>query len=401
MSLLLLLGSAPQTVSDSFTRADSTTTVGGTWVEVSGTWGILTNRAYLPSGSANAIAIQSASASTPQVVRTLVTSATTADNPILIAGWLNSSNYVYLVKAGAFATWNLVGVVGGVATTLGNTGLSAITDVTISIVKDGSSFTAYARSTAGGSTLSSSSTFTVTGMGSSAGIGTEATSSSAIFFDDFYVGPAFVRDGSGSGLGSASVSSARERLRAASGSSASGATSAGFRTRSRSAANTATGTSSAVGSVTGGSVSVSRSATGSGAGSASTTSFRSRARGASGSGTGAATASSVRQSSRLATGAGAGTATSSSFRQASRSASDSGTGTASASGSKLGTVSISASGTGAGDGFALCSVSSPTGPILEIPLWRGPRPRPRLLKESSKRRVMVQQLVPPSVKWPT
>jgi hypothetical protein len=42
--------------SDDFNRADSTTTLGGSWVASSGTWGIMSNQAYLPSGGGDRLA---------------------------------------------------------------------------------------------------------------------------------------------------------------------------------------------------------------------------------------------------------------------------------------------------------------------------------------------------------
>lgn len=130
-------------ITDSFTRADSTTTLGTTdtgqaWTAVSGTWGIGTNRAYKPSGAGDHAAVVEAAATDVTATVTLATAAAFYG----LAPRVVDANNLWIVYYNTASTMLLTKIVGGAYTVVGNTGtLTTTTGDVFSVVMAGPAFT--------------------------------------------------------------------------------------------------------------------------------------------------------------------------------------------------------------------------------------------------------------------
>lgn len=317
----------PVSFTDSFTRANSTTSVGGDWNVQTGTLGITSNAAYMPSGT-SAMAYQFIQTSgRKQVVRATVTAPASAGQTSIYIAWQDADNYIALVRSYAFATYILTKRVAGVSTNLGNTGLSATLDAYVTIVRDGDVFYASAQSTTAGQNQTRTIEYTVTGLtGNGVGFSFD-TSSTSFTIDDFSARPfvTYSRTATGSGTGSQTATPVKTAIRTATGSGTGSATTVSYKTRQRTATGAGTGTSTAVGART-----LARTATANGTGSATNAQLLTRIRTATGTGLGTQTTTAITSRLRTATGNGTGTATSSQLRQILRSATSNGTGTQSA-----------------------------------------------------------------------
>lgn len=109
--------------SDSFTRANSTTSIGGSWTTAgTGNWGIVSNAAYAASGGTKVAVFDTASA-THAV--TVTVSSGVAGGQAVVVRYVDTSNYVYITPVPSVATWNVRKIVAGVDSLLGNIGLAA------------------------------------------------------------------------------------------------------------------------------------------------------------------------------------------------------------------------------------------------------------------------------------
>lgn len=127
---------------DTFTRANSTTTLGTDWVALDGTWGISSNTAYCVTTTA---ANHFAGHDCGTWDGTATVDAVTGGNPFyqgLIFRWVDASNYCLIDRD------NLYVVSGGVQSTYPHTGGFADgVDATIKVVVAGTSITVYKNTT--------------------------------------------------------------------------------------------------------------------------------------------------------------------------------------------------------------------------------------------------------------
>ena len=134
-----LLGDSPQTftsplilsqtgvaIIDSFTRADSASSLGNTdtgqtWTPTVGTWGISSNQAYLPtSGAATNFAVLDLGSGSQVVQFTLA--GTPVDGMGITFRFQDSSNYWQVFRSSSFGTWNIYKTISGTPTFVSNTG---------------------------------------------------------------------------------------------------------------------------------------------------------------------------------------------------------------------------------------------------------------------------------------
>jgi hypothetical protein len=311
---------------DDFSRANSTTSIGGNWIVRAGTLGITSNQGYPVTATATATQPIRSSAF-KQVVRAKIVADPAVNSAVnVLIAWKDSSNYIAAVRSQPFATWVLVSVVGGVTTNHGNTGLSATTDVWVHIVRDGTAFQISAQSTTAGAGQSRSATFTISGFEYN-DVGFLFPSSGTAYTVDDFTARAVetsTRTASSSGAGTSSATRVVVRLRTAT--SAGAGTSAASRTiiKLRTATAPATGTSAAERTAT-----RVRTASAAGSGSATATRTVSPARTATSTGSGSSTATGSRLSTsvdRTATAAGAGSSTATGTSARARTATGTGVG---------------------------------------------------------------------------
>lgn len=134
---------APAGFLDTFTRADSTTTLGSDWIALAGTWGITSNRAYcVTTAAANHFAGHDML--TPNCDAQV--DAVTGGNPFyqgLVFRWVDANNYCLVDRD------NLYVVSGGVQTSYAHSSpfVDGV-DATIRVVANGTSITVYKNATA-------------------------------------------------------------------------------------------------------------------------------------------------------------------------------------------------------------------------------------------------------------
>lgn len=128
---------------DSFTRANSTTSIGGSWTTRAGTWGITSNKAYVVSAGATASIVTIDAGNTRHRASALCSGATASgQNHGLVVRYADANNYVYMITAPDFAQWNLYKVVAGVTTFVGNMGVAVgTTGVVAALYAAGTTFT--------------------------------------------------------------------------------------------------------------------------------------------------------------------------------------------------------------------------------------------------------------------
>lgn len=132
------------TATDTFTRADSTTTLGtaeagGTWTDTGGTWGIVSNTAYYTSAGTSLALLPLASDGTIQV-----TLSTMQNEDGLAFRARDGDNYWRLVALEAFASYGLYKVVDGTETPIGGTGATTPTNGDVlKVVTSGSTIQCY------------------------------------------------------------------------------------------------------------------------------------------------------------------------------------------------------------------------------------------------------------------
>jgi hypothetical protein len=129
--------------SDTFTRADSTTTLGtaetgGPWSARVGTWGIASNKAYLVSGSTGIATVPMLADGTTQV-----TISTIAGRAGMVFRVQDANNYWVITDSFGFATYNVNKVVAGSATFMGNLGLAGADGDVLKVICSGSSISIY------------------------------------------------------------------------------------------------------------------------------------------------------------------------------------------------------------------------------------------------------------------
>lgn len=342
----------PVSFTDDFTRADSTTSIGGNWIVRAGTLGITSNQGYPVAATATATQpIQSSEFK--QVVRAKIVADPAVNSPVnVLIAWKDSNNYIAAVRSQPFATWVLVSVVGGVTTNHGNTGLSATTNVWVHVVRNGTSFQISAQSTTAGANQTRSSTFTITGFDyNDVGI-LFPSSGTAYTVDDFTARPVVTtaRTGTAAGTGTSTAIRLITDLRTASSSGTGTSTATGVVTRFRTATSSGTGTSTATGLVT---PVVARTATSTGTGTSTASRLITRLRTATATaiGTSTAVAASVRLRTATSTGTGASTATRTVTKL--RTGSATGQGTSTVTGTATAVVTRTASATGTGTSTAV------------------------------------------------
>lgn len=347
----------PVSFTDDFTRADSTTSIGGNWIVRAGTFGITSNQGYPVAATATATQpIQSSAFK--QVVRAKIVADPAVNSPVnVLIAWKDSNNYIAAVRSQPFATWILSSVVAGVVTNHGNTGLSATTNVWVHIVRDGTSFQISAQSTTAGSAQTRSSTFTITGFDfNDVGI-LFPSSGTAYTVDDFTARPVVTttRTATAAGTGTSTATRLITDLRTASSSGTGTSTATGVITQFRTATSSGTGTSTATGLVT---PVVARTATSTGTGTSTASRLITRLRTATATATGTSTAvaASVRLRTATSTGTGASTATRTVTKL--RTGSATGQGTSTATGTATAVITRTASATGTGTSTAVGAVQA-------------------------------------------
>jgi len=318
----------PVSFTDNFTRADSTTSVGGDWTTTVGTLGITSNAAYMVSGASGSFTFQNIQSSEfKQVVSAQITNPSPTQTIILYIAYKDSSNWVRFSYFPGFATWILTSNVSGTTTNHGNNGLSGGGGIA-RIVRDGDVFTASA-----GNARTAS--FTITGLdynGVGFGISTSGTSYTV---DDFNARPLVTTTRTASSSASGTSSSTR------------------VITKLRTGSSSGTGTSSVSKVVT----SI-RTATSSGTGSSSTSSVISKLRTATASGVGTSSSNELRTVPRTASASATSseTATPGNYNTFTRTASSSGTGSSSTTTLVVRVRTISDTGTGSSSVIQLRSV---------------------------------------------
>lgn len=334
----------PVSFTDDFTRANSTTSVGGDWTQ-SGVVGIDTNAAYLVSGASGSATQPIQGSGRKQVVRASYVATTTTSAMTLYIAYQDSNNWVGLQRVAGFATWNLCKTVAGVFTNLGNTGLSATADGWVVLVRDGDKFYGSVVAAAG-TTPSRTAEFTITGMtGNGVGFFLDVAGTS-YKWDNFTARPLVVATATatGSGVGTQSAVGSKSTSRTATGSGVGTAAVTSSSTRQRTATATGTGTSTAARVTT-----RARTATATGVGTQTATRTRSVLRTASATGTGTSTATGLvgaAPKQRTATGNGTGTSTATRTYARVRTATANGTGTAVVARTVIKTRTATASGAG-------------------------------------------------------
>lgn len=335
----------PVSFTDEFTRANSTTSIGGNWIVRAGTLGITSNQGYPVTATATATQpIQSSAFK--QVVRAKIVADPAVNSAVnVLIAWKDSNNYIAAVRSQPFATWVLSSVVAGVVTNHGNTGLSATTNVWVHIVRDGTSFQISAQSTTAGAAQTRSSTFTISGFDfNDVGI-LFPSSGTAYTVDDFTARPVVTttRTATSAGTGASTATRLITRLRTASSSGTATSTATGVVAKSRTATSSGTGTSTATGLVI-----RPRTATAAGTGTSTATRVVTDLRTATASGTGTATATGLITRSRTATAAGTGTSIATGGVVFARTATATGAGTSTAVGQFFTTETRTATSTGTG-----------------------------------------------------
>ena len=120
---------------DSVTRADSTTSPGtptekGTaWTAATGTWGVLSNKLYVPAGTTEAYLVNDIGTSECTVTANIITDLWATNQPGIILRYIDSSNFI-LIRMSSTTTTTVFKRVAGSFTSLGAQTFSAITDGT-------------------------------------------------------------------------------------------------------------------------------------------------------------------------------------------------------------------------------------------------------------------------------
>jgi chitodextrinase len=133
------------TVSDSFNRVDSSTSLGvsdtgQTWTALTGTWGISSNQAYLAAGTGGIAVIDSGKSDATIQVKNAVITAT---NMRFVFRLTDSNNY-YIVQTDTGNVYKLYKNVAGTFTSLGtSTGITPANGDVLKVVTNGSSITVY------------------------------------------------------------------------------------------------------------------------------------------------------------------------------------------------------------------------------------------------------------------
>jgi hypothetical protein len=133
-------------LSDTFTRANSTTTLGSPWIVDAGggTWGITGNAAYIvTAGSVRSVATLDATAADHYFSATVSGGSPGGvfSSQGIVVRYVDSDNYVFAAVVPSFGTWALIKRVAGVDTLIGNTGVSVTSNVSASLTAVGSAFT--------------------------------------------------------------------------------------------------------------------------------------------------------------------------------------------------------------------------------------------------------------------
>lgn len=181
------------TTTDSFTRANSTTTLGtATTGEVwevlfsYGTWGISTNRAYLPTnGGGHNIATIESRAEDAVVKFTVQTATEAQTGQGLVFRYVNTRNYWYIVFDSAANTWALKKVVDSTHTTVATYSGTGNNGDIISVDCEGSTIIVKVN----GSTIGTATGQTDNILGTRHGLYASSAVTSSAFWDSFEIDP--------------------------------------------------------------------------------------------------------------------------------------------------------------------------------------------------------------------
>lgn len=123
-------------VSDAFTRADSSTSIGTadtgqSWTNSTGTWGIKTNQAYLATAAVSGANLATITGGSADGFIQFTIDGTPADNMGGAFRAVDVSNHWRVARAASFGTWNIYKRVSGTDTLVANTGNTATAAGTI------------------------------------------------------------------------------------------------------------------------------------------------------------------------------------------------------------------------------------------------------------------------------